>query len=164
MGVPVCDKDALRCSNPTHVHKCSKFWPLSQLRASWAELVVIATPIINTTVCLPLWVLFGSGFSNAPLSEIAVQALYQGIVVSILATALFTICIRRAGALAASLAMAFVPILTPILAVLLIGEPLGTALIGIAAATSVGIAVYALGAFRFMRLQGQGGPRPTAKG
>lgn len=92
------------------------------------------------------------------------QALYQGIVVSILATALFTICIRRAGALAASLAMAFVPILTPILAVLLIGEPLGTALIGIAAATSVGIVVYALGAFRFMRLQDQGGPRPTPKG
>jgi drug/metabolite transporter (DMT)-like permease len=128
------------------------------------DVVVIATPFVNTAVCLPLWLLFDGSLADAPLSEIALQALYQGLVVSILATALFTICIRRVGALAAALAMAFVPVVTPLLAALAIGETPGAVLIIIAAATTAGVAVSALGSARSTTRQCLDGLPQNAKG
>jgi drug/metabolite transporter (DMT)-like permease len=64
--------------------------------------------------------------SAASFSQIAIQAGYQGLVVSVLALVLFTECIKRLGALTSSLFMAFVPACTAALAWWLLGEALST--------------------------------------
>ena len=120
-----------------------KMWGLT------TEEAVIVVPIVNAAFGLPLWFAFDGSFAGAPIKEIALQAFYQGLVVSVLANALFTFCIRHAGALAAALMMAFVPIATPLLAAVTVGggRP-GAALMAIAAVTTAGIAVCAIGAGR----------------
>lgn len=119
-----------------------KLWGLT------TRTVVIATPLVNVPICLPLWLVMDGGFAGATAAEIVLQAVYQGLVVSVLATALLVVCIRRAGALAASLMMAFVPIVTPLLAGAAIGEGPSRMLVGLAAATTLGIALVTLGTAR----------------
>jgi drug/metabolite transporter (DMT)-like permease len=123
-----------------------------------ALLLAAATSLSVYMVGVRLW-----GLADTPLLKIA-QALYQGLVVSILATALFTICIRRAVVLAAALTMVFAPVVTPLLAAVAIGETPGAALIVIAVATTAGVAVCALGFARSTIRQGLGGLPQNAKG
>jgi len=110
------------------------------------EVVVVAIPVINAIVCLPLWLAFDGILTDAPMSEIALQAVYQGLIVSLIGTALFTICIHRAGSLMAALLMAFVPVTTPLLDGIVSGVSPDIALITIATVTTAGIALCAVGA------------------
>ena len=115
------------------------------------EVMVVAIPLINTAICLPLWLIFDGTITDAPAFEVALQALYQGLIVSLIATTLFTICIHRAGSLMAALLMAFVPVTTPLLDGVIAGEAPGATLLTIAAATTAGVVLCALGAARIER-------------
>jgi drug/metabolite transporter (DMT)-like permease len=87
--------------------------------------VLVLVPLINAALFIPVWWLaLPSLLSSASFSEIAVQAGYQGLVVSVLALVLFTECVKRLGALSSSLFMAFVPACTAALAWWLLGEAL----------------------------------------
>jgi drug/metabolite transporter (DMT)-like permease len=79
-------------------------------------------------------------------SEIAVQALMQGVLSGIVATILFAIAILRLGPSRAAAFAALLPALVALLAIPVLGEiPDALAVIGIAAA-SFGVA-FASGAF-----------------
>jgi drug/metabolite transporter (DMT)-like permease len=79
--------------------------------------VLVLVPLINAALFIPVWWLaLPSLLSSASFSQIALQAGYQGLVVSVLALVLFTECVKRLGALTSSLFMAFVPACTAALA------------------------------------------------
>jgi len=96
--------------------------------------VLVLVPLINAALLVPVWwLLLPSRLSEAPLSQIALQAGYQGIVVSVLALFLITESVKRLGSLGSSLFMAWVPACTAALAWWTLGEALsGMQLLGIA--------------------------------
>jgi drug/metabolite transporter (DMT)-like permease len=87
--------------------------------------VLVLVPLINAALFVPVWWLaLPSLLRSASFSQIAVQAAYQGLVVSVLALVLFTECVKQLGALSSALFMAFVPACTAALAWWLLGEAL----------------------------------------
>jgi drug/metabolite transporter (DMT)-like permease len=97
-----------------------------------------ATTCGGALVCLPVWWFFlSSTFGHAPVSEIAAQALYQGLLVVFVAMLLYTFAVRRLGTQTVALLMAFVPVLSALAAVPLLREALSeTTLAGLAAVTA----------------------------
>ncbi|SHL54687.1 EamA-like transporter family protein [Nitrosospira sp. Nsp11] len=98
----------------------------------------VATTLGSALVYLPIWWLFlPSTLEQAPVGEIAVQAIYQGVVVVFLAMLLYTFAVSRLGSQTVALLMAFVPVVSALAAVPLLGEPLSLlALAGLAAVTA----------------------------
>ena len=85
-----------------------------------------------------------TGF-KVPVSEIILQATYQGIVVNIVALSCVAYAIRHLGTITVSLFMSFVPVTTAIFAWLLLGESLtGQELTGIVGCTG-GLLIYSRG-------------------
>ena len=62
--------------------------------------------------------------SHAPVAEIAIQAVYQGILVVFVAMLLYTYAVRCLGAQTVTLLMALVPGIASVAAVPILGEPL----------------------------------------
>ena len=59
---------------------------------------------------LPLWYFFlPSTLAQAPVGEIALQAVYQGVLVVFVAMLLYVFAVRQLGAQTVALLMAFVP-------------------------------------------------------
>ncbi len=98
----------------------------------------VATTLGSAVVYLPIWWLFlPSTLGQAPVSEIAVQAIYQGVVVVFLAMLLYTFAVSRLGSQTVALLMAFVPVVSALAAVPILGEPLSLlTLTGLAAVTA----------------------------
>lgn len=98
----------------------------------------VATTLGSAVVYLPIWWLFlPSTLGQAPVNEIAVQAIYQGVVVVFLAMLLFTFAVSRLGSQTVALLMAFVPVVSALAAVPILGEPLSLlTLSGLAAVTA----------------------------
>lgn len=98
----------------------------------------VATTLGSALVYLPVWWLFlPSTLDRAPVSEIATQALYQGVLVVFVAMLLYTFAVRTLGTHTVALLMAFVPVLSALAAVPLLGESLsGTTLAGLGAVTA----------------------------
>ncbi len=116
-----------------------RFWGFT-----WRD-VLVAVPVVNTVLFLPLWFVFPTSLSQAGLGEILSQAVYQGIIVNILALMCSTYAITRIGTITVSIFMSFVPVSTALLAWLLLGESLnGWELCGITGC-SVGLFIYAWG-------------------
>ena len=90
---------------------------------SWQDVVVVV-PTVNVILFTPLWYLFPSGFALASLQDMAVQAIYQGIVVNVLALICVAYAIRHLGTITVSLFMSFVPVTTALVAWVLLGEAL----------------------------------------
>ncbi|WP_051554408.1 DMT family transporter [Desulfobulbus elongatus] len=90
---------------------------------NWQDVVVIV-PVVNVAIFTPLWYLFPTGFARASLQDMAVQAVYQGVVVNVLALICVAYAIRHLGTMTVSLFMSFVPVTTALLAWLLLGEAL----------------------------------------
>lgn len=87
--------------------------------------VLVLVPLINALSFVPIWWLaLPSSVASAPLSQIAIQAGYQGIVASVLALILFTKCLETLGSVSSALCMALVPVVTASLAWLTLGERL----------------------------------------
>ncbi|KIO50062.1 DMT family transporter [Nitrosospira sp. NpAV] len=98
----------------------------------------VATTLGSALIYLPVWWLFlPSTLVLAPLSEIATQAIYQGVLVVFVAMLLYTFAVRRLGSQTVALLMAFVPVISALAAVPLLGEPLSVlTLAGLGAVTA----------------------------
>ncbi|RJG41911.1 DMT family transporter [Motilimonas pumila] len=86
--------------------------------------VLVMVPLINTIVLLPCWLLLPTEISQVAWVDIATQAIYQGVVVTLCAGILFTYCIRHLGPLTGATMMAFVPAVTAVLAWFFLAEGL----------------------------------------
>lgn len=99
---------------------------------------VVAVGLWCAPLYLPLWWLalpshLAAAPAGAPLGEILFQAFFQGIVAVLVALALYTSALRRIGANHLTTITAAVPGVTALLAIPLLGEPLGAlALAGLA--------------------------------
>ncbi len=107
-------------------------YPVTPLTAT------VSTTLGSALVYLPLWGLFlPSTLAQAPLAEILMQAVYQGVLVVFVAMLLYTLAVRQLGPQTVALLMAVVPGLSALAAVPLLGEPLSwLALAGLAAVTA----------------------------
>lgn len=93
-------------------------------RMTWQDVVVIV-PTINVLLFTPLWLVLPSNLTRASLHDIAVQAIYQGIIVNVIALVCVAYAIRHLGTITVSLFMSFVPVTTALLAWGVLGEALG---------------------------------------
>ena len=94
-------------------------YPMSPLTAA------VTTTLGSATLYLPVWWLFlPSTLGQAPPAEIAMQAIYQGVLVVFVAMLLYTFAARRLGAQTVTLLMAIVPGVSALAAVPVLGEPL----------------------------------------
>lgn len=77
----------------------------------------------SATLFLPVYLLFGlSRFSQAPATEIALQALYQGVLMSGVAIFTFNRAVSLLGSAAATAIIALIPAVASILAIPALGE------------------------------------------
>lgn len=84
---------------------------------------VAVVSIVSTVVYLPIYLVFLDGrLLEAPLSELALQGLYQGLIGILVAIALYSKCVELLGATRAALFTALTPALTALLAVPVLGE------------------------------------------
>ncbi|HMM53962.1 MAG TPA: DMT family transporter [Candidatus Desulfobacillus sp.] len=97
----------------------------------------VAITLGSAAAYLPLWLLFlPSTLAQAPVTEIALQAAYQGVLVVFVAMILYAFAVRQLGPQTVALLMAFVPGLSALAAVPILGEPLSLlSLAGLAAVT-----------------------------
>lgn len=103
------------------LHPCYPSW------RDWHadELSTVVTTIGSALVYIPVgWLLLPSTIGQAPISEIVVQAVYQGVFVVFVAMLLYTFSVRCLGAQTVALLMAFVPVTSALAAVPLLDEPL----------------------------------------
>ncbi len=85
----------------------------------------VSTTLGSAILFLPVWWLFlPSTLHQAPISEIAMQAIYQGILVVFVAMMLYTFAVSCLGGQTVALLMAIVPGLSALAAVPVLGEPL----------------------------------------
>jgi drug/metabolite transporter (DMT)-like permease len=98
----------------------------------------VSTTLGSAILYLPIWWLFlPSTLDQAPAAEIAMQAIYQGVLVVFVAMMLYTFAVRRLGAQTVALLMAIVPGLAAMAAVPVLGEPLSMlTLAGLGAVTT----------------------------
>ena len=104
--------------------------------------VMIAVPLINALFFTPIWILLPSHISVAPIDEILLQGVYQGIVVSIIALFCMTYSINKLGAVSASTIMALVPIVSVLLAMVFLEQLMTLQMLISIIVCSVGIACY----------------------
>ena len=90
---------------------------------TWRDVVVIV-PTVNVVLFTPAWFFFSSGIAKSTYHDMAVQAVYQGVVVNVLALICVAYAIRHLGTITVSLFMSFVPVTTALLAWVLLGETL----------------------------------------
>ncbi|MCC7270849.1 MAG: EamA family transporter, partial [Rhodocyclaceae bacterium] len=93
-----------------------------------------------------------STLAQAPVGEIALQAVYQGVLVVFVAMLLYVFAVRQLGAQTVALLMAFVPGLSALAAVPVLGEPLSLL-------TLAGLGAVTLGAVLGARAVPGGPPR-----
>ncbi len=85
------------------------------------KLFFFAVPVVNATVMIPLWLAL-DGDLTGPIGPIALQAGYQGVLVTLGAVTMLTYAIHKIGSIAASMIMAAVPFTTAVLAYFVLGE------------------------------------------
>ncbi|MEO9475226.1 MAG: DMT family transporter [Cyclobacteriaceae bacterium] len=86
--------------------------------------VLAFLPLVNVLIFLPFWWFSESGFSGATASSLVTQALYQGVLVSVITLILTFYAIQHIGAMTLSMFFSFVPFTTAILAWVLLKESL----------------------------------------
>jgi drug/metabolite transporter (DMT)-like permease len=138
IGITLTAADTL--SHGAHLNGTQMFGDLLFLcgSSSWAVFTLLLrrypmeplTAAVTTTLgsailYLPVWWLFlPSTLGQAPRTEIAMQATYQGVLVVFVAMMLYTFAARRLGAQTVTLLMAIVPGVSALAAVPVLGEPL----------------------------------------
>ena len=106
------------------------------------KLIMIFVPIINFLFFLPFWIFLPSNLTNASLKNIAFQAVYQGIVVNLIALFFMSYLIRSLGAMRASTMMAFVPVAIILFAHLFLDEQIALSTMITGVLCTVGIVLY----------------------
>ena len=92
-------------------------------QVKWQDVLVIV-PVVNVVIFTPIWLLLPSGMGQALYHDMAVQALYQGVVVNVIALMCVAYAIRHLGTITVSLFMSFVPVTTALLAWIVLDETL----------------------------------------
>jgi drug/metabolite transporter (DMT)-like permease len=110
----------------------------------------------SAALLLPLlWLVGAPRLLSAPWSDVAWQAMGQGLVAGLLGLVVYGVAIARLGPARAALSAALVPLLTAVGGACLLGEPLGAALL---VAVLLVVPGVALGSGAMDR--GQGAPQP----
>ncbi len=84
--------------------------------------ILVWVPWINGLMFIPIWWLMPHVLPEAPLNDVLLQVVYQGIIVSVLALFLLGFVIRELGSMTSSLCMAFVPASAALLAIPVLDE------------------------------------------
>ena len=114
--------------------------------------VVVMVPVVNVVLFLPFFLLQSSSLGLISVSELAVQAVYQGVVVNVVALMCVAYAIHHLGTIVVSLFMSFVPVVTAVFGLIFLGEVLnGVELFGIAGCT-IGLLIYGAGGPDSLRL------------
>ncbi|MHA3049340.1 DMT family transporter [Acinetobacter sp. ANC 4641] len=101
-----------------------KHWKLS----AWQSMSGVA--IWSALIYLPIYILFlPKHFQEASLMHLAIQGLFHGVLVVIVATLSYVAAIERLGAFKTGSIVTLAPFMAAIVAVPLLGEPLNTAMI-----------------------------------
>jgi drug/metabolite transporter (DMT)-like permease len=108
----------------------------------WQDVLVIV-PVVNVLIFTPLWLFFPSGMDTAMYHDMAVQAVYQGVIVNVIALICVAYAIRHLGTITVALFMSFVPVTTALLAWVTLGEALRPWEIAGILGCSVGLLWYA---------------------
>jgi drug/metabolite transporter (DMT)-like permease len=97
----------------------------------------VSTTLGSAILYLPIWWLFlPSTLEHAPVAEVALQAIYQGVLVVFAAMMLYTFAVQCLGGQTVALMMAIVPGLSALAAVPVLGEPISVfTLAGLGAVT-----------------------------
>ncbi len=99
----------------------------------------IGVTLLSAVLFLPVYLLLlPKGITNAPLNAIITQAVYQGVIVAIVAMVLYMQALSRLGPLRLGTVMATVPAIAGTGATLLLGEPFSLWLVAGLVLTSVG--------------------------
>lgn len=110
----------------------------------WKD-VLVTVAVVNAVLFLPLWFFFPSALFQADLKDIVSQAVYQGILVNIVALMFATYAIKHLGTITVSIFMSVVPISTAILAWFLLDESLNSFEFAGITGCSIGLFIYARG-------------------
>lgn len=86
--------------------------------------VVIWIPIINFIAILPFWIGSDTGIPATPIAELLLQAIFQGIVVTLFAGFLIAFTIKSLGPITTTMFMASVPGVTALMGYIALREPL----------------------------------------
>lgn len=86
--------------------------------------VVVWIPIVNFFTILPFWLGQASGIPTTSLHELLLQAIFQGIVVTLFAGFLIAFTIRSLGPVTSTMFMASVPGITALIGYIGLHEPL----------------------------------------
>ena len=137
----------------------SSFWAVFTLllgRYSVQPLAAAVTTTLGSAVLyLPIWWLFlPSSFMRASTAEIVTQALYQGVLVVFISMLLYSLAIDRLGTNTVALQMAFVPVISALAAVPLLGETISALTWGGLLAVTVGALVGARASGHVVRQRG----------
>ena len=100
---------------------------------------IVGMAVISLVVYMPVYLLWlPKSIATAPFGEIALQAVYQGIVAALLAGAMYTYACQTIGVYRASMTLAIVPGASAVGAWILLGEALTVTAIAGLALVSVG--------------------------
>nr|WP_320013216.1 DMT family transporter [uncultured Desulfobulbus sp.] len=111
-------------------------------QVNWQDVLVIV-PVVNVLIFTPLWFVFPSGMSTNMYHDMAVQAVYQGGVVNVIALMCVAYAIRQLGTIPVALFMSFVPVTTALLAWIVLKENLSPWEIAGIIGCSLGLLWYA---------------------
>ncbi len=110
----------------------------------WKD-VLVTVAVVNAVLFLPLWFLFPNALFQADIKDIVSQAVYQGILVNIVALMCSTYAIKNLGTITVSIFMSAVPVSTAILAWFLLDESLNSFEIAGIIGCSIGLFIYTRG-------------------
>ena len=111
---------------------------------SWQE-VIVTVPVVNVCLFAPLYPFLPTALLKASVHDIVLQAVYQGIIVNMIALMFVAYAIRHLGTIPVALFMSFVPVSTALLAWMALGETLSSIQILGIAGCSLGLLLYARG-------------------
>lgn len=106
------------------------------------DIMVVAVPWTNALLFFPIWLFAPKGIQAATMNEILLQVLFQGVLVSVAALFLMTYAISEIGSVSAATLMGIVPVVTAVLAFLILHEPFSVTTILSIVICSVGIVAY----------------------
>ena len=107
--------------------------------------VIAFVPIINAVLFLPIWLFSSSQIGEALFSDVLIQVVYQGVVVSVFALLLITYAVGKLGSATMSIFLSYVPAVTALLAYTFLHESLSLQeKLGILLC-SIGLVIYSKG-------------------
>ncbi len=114
---------------------------------AWQVNIVALLPLMSLTnlvLFAPLWLLLPHNLAQAPMEEIALQAVFQGLVNMVLVVILLTYASKRLGPVNLSVLFSFVPAATALFGLAVLGESLSGLEWAAVAACTCGLVLYSV--------------------